>query len=336
MSDRCRFLRSTPSRVIVSGVLVAGLGLVLASVAPEAARGRPDSPTKVDPFPAKETLKYQVMVWKGFESLGAVVGTGDMILERKKIGDDEVYYISGEGRGGALGFEIHTRIKSQIERDGLAPILYDYEQGGSDPKRYKIEFGSDGAVYKKWKHCKIVEGCKDKSHINTYTERAFWIGPKRTVKEHCELDEEECSNRKHFWWQKRSTHPTEGDTYDLLTAVYMARTLGLKPGGESKTIRVVDRHDMWDVKVTPGAALETVTVPAGEREALLVSLEPAPTEGSTGVREEFRGLFGLHGALQVWCDPQTFVPVKILGVIPFGVDLNAQVELVSEERSETP
>ena len=310
-------------------VLMSCLGLCLLwAVVPSQAGSPADSPEVVDGLPDGEFLRYRLLIWKGLEVLGLEVGTGTFHLERRLLKGKEEFFAIAVGRGGALGYFVQTTIRSRFGVTDLEPLGYEFSQTGTDPKVYALDFEGGRVVYRKLKHCNLAD-CGEDEHQLTREERAWFIGPKRTVKEHCE-DHDDCTNRGHFFWVQRDDQEVEPATYDMLSAVYVARTLRLQPGGEPHDIRVTNRHDVWEVKITPHQ-LERVDVPAGSRDALLVTLEPRPVKGKD-VREKFRGLFGLHGALKIWLDPESGIPVKLQGVIPFGVDLNAQIELVSQKR----
>lgn len=311
-------------------VLMIGLSLCLWwAVVPSWAGTPADSPGALEKLPDGEFLRYRLLIWKGLEVLGLEVGTGTFHLERRMLKGQEEFFAIAVGRGGALGYFVQTTIRSRFRVTDLTPLGYEYRQTGTDPKVYALDFSEGRVVYRKLKHCNVA-GCEESEHQLTREERAWFIGPKRTVTEHCD-DHDECANRCHYFWLQRDDQEVEPATYDMLCAVYVARTLGLQPGGEAHDIRVTNRHDVWDVKITPHQ-VERVEVPEGVHDALLVTLEPRPVAGKE-VREEFRGLFGLHGGLKIWLDSASGIPVKIQGVIPFGVDLNAQIELVSQKRS---
>ena len=83
---------------------------------------------------------------------------------------------------------------------------------------------------------------------------------------------------------------------------------------------------MWDVTVK-AVKRETVEVPAGKFKALLIEITPKPADDDTEMRTDFEGLFGIRGEIQVWVDQKTMIPLKIRGVVPFGIDLNMEVSL---------
>ncbi|MCZ6601487.1 MAG: DUF3108 domain-containing protein, partial [Planctomycetota bacterium] len=135
--------------------------------------------------------------------------------------------------------------------------------------------------------------------------------------------------RKHYVWRIRDRHKVDRPTYDMLSVIYICRTLDLPLKGKGQELRIVDAHDQWDVTIR-AVAREKIEVPAGKFRCLRIEISPKPAEKGTKVRKEFRGLFGIHGDIQIWIDEKTRIPVRIRGVVPFGVDLNMEVSLAKK------
>ena len=111
----------------------------------------------------------------------------------------------------------------------------------------------------------------------------------------------------------------------MLTAVYYARTLDFGAIGSTSTIPVVNDRDRWRVRVKV-LKRGKITVKAGEFEGVQVVLEPEAV--SEDASEEFEGLFGLNGSIEIWMDAKTRRPLKISGQIPFAfTNLTCKIEL---------
>ncbi len=138
-----------------------------------------------------------------------------------------------------------------------------------------------------------------------------------------------CNDPRHTIWERRSEHKQAGDARDMLGAVYMARMVDLS--GPKRTFRVVDGDNVYDVDVV-GVGRERITTEAGTFKTRVLALEPryvSTTDPDGPRKQRFHGLFGLTGTIRIWIDEASSTPVRIRGTIPFGVDLNAEVDLVS-------
>ena len=78
---------------------------------------------------------------------------------------------------------------------------------------------------------------------------------------------------------------------------------------------------------------EKITVPAGTFDTLQIALIPSCLDKSEEVKKKkFQGLFGIKGTIRLWVDVEKKRPIRVRGIIPFGVDLNAEVDLVRKLR----
>ena len=281
-------------------------------------------------FPLGEKLTYDARVWKGIRALGLSVGESTFEVKEAKDGPHGgSILLEARAQGGALGYEVDATIESFIDPETNLPVKSNLLQKGSEPNHKQMIFEDGQAVYVKKKHCNRWKTCEDPDHIEWVTRSKSLFGSAERVREHCR--EESCRSPKHVYWQERHRHDLDGSTYDMLSMVYVARALDLSLEGEAQTLRLVNSHDIWDVKVR-AVARETVTVPAGKFRTLRIEISPKPATDDTELREEFQGLFGIKGNIKIWIDEETKIPVRIRGVVPFGVDLNMDISLTEKRQ----
>jgi hypothetical protein len=268
-------------------------------------------------FPAGEELRYAARVYKGARWFGKDVGEAVFRVSRETLDGRPAVRIAAQASGGGFGYRLETRIESVLEEASGEPLRYTYVQHGSEERARRLEFAPDRTEYWKREHCG-GKGCKDPAHrVGTY---------------HCDLEDDECDRPAHEVWRKRSVHVGQGTAYDMLAAVYVARSLDIRPGFRD-TLRVVETHSVYDVTVAV-VGEETVETDAGTFQTYCVALEPKLVSTTQKKKRgegggKFRGLFGLSGSIRIWLDKRTKAPVRIRGTIPFGIDLNAEIDLVS-------
>jgi hypothetical protein len=129
-------------------------------------------------------------------------------------------------------------------------------------------------------------------------------------------------------WKDPVTREAPEGCVDMLSAVYVARAMILE-GRESADFQLMDRDELWDVKLTRSKSTKRIEVAAGEFDAYEVTLEthvPKTEKGRDA--SDFTGLFGIHGELSIWVERKTGVPIWIRGVVPAGpLELDVGVEL---------
>jgi hypothetical protein len=108
--------------------------------------------------------------------------------------------------------------------------------------------------------------------------------------EHCK----KCKKLEHRVWKEPVPRDVPAGTVDMLSAVYLARTLVRENLGEA-TFPIIDRQKVWEVHLTRGRQ-KRVETSAGTFECLEIKLatkflaeenESEPTSG------QFQGLFGI-------------------------------------------
>ena len=105
----------------------------------------------------------------------------------------------------------------------------------------------------------------------------------------------------------------------MLSAVFACRTLVTSGQAEVK-VPMLEKDRLWEITLRRGRA-EVIETGAGTFDAVEVELLPGPYPGETIDEEDlerFEGLFGLHGAIRIWCDAHTGVPLRIQGDLPVG------------------
>ncbi|MCI0651538.1 MAG: DUF3108 domain-containing protein [Planctomycetes bacterium] len=273
--------------------------------------------------PVGELLKYRATVSKAGISMDA--GTAE--FQTSLDGDGRVV-LTANARGEKFGYELAMTLRSVLANGGKRPELYHYLQEGSEYREKKLIFSERGIEYWRLKHCNGAQ-CSDATHEVSKTR---WVGaviPWGSHEVHC--TDKHCGDTQHLVWRLRSRILRDEPCFDMLSAVYAARALIESPDaaepGRPREIAVINDHDLWRVKLLVKGE-ETCTVGAGTFNAIEVALEPTPT-GDGKVREEFRGLFGLHGTIRIWVDRESKRPILVKGTLPFGpMDLNATAELI--------
>jgi hypothetical protein len=206
-------------------------------------------------------------------------------------------------------------------------------QTGSEEYHKQMRFEGGEALYVKKRHCREWRTCTDPDHMVTVKKSRGWFQGYDRIRQHCR--DKDCGKRRHQVWVIRDRHALEKPAYDMLSVVYLCREMDLEVGGEGETVRIVNAHDLWDVNVR-AIKRETVEVPGGKFKALRIQIRPSPANDGTKLRDEFQGLFGIKGNIRLWIDEESRIPVKIRGVVPFGVDLNMEIDLVRKRIPKSP
>ena len=137
-------------------------------------------------------------------------------------------------------------------------------------------------------------------------------------------------------WRDPKTRAVPKDTLDLMSAVFLARTL-VQDDLEEVRFPLIDKLNLWDMRLRRGERKRMETE-AGTFDVVQVVLDPAPMEGEEVDEEKarrFEGLFGLHGSIRLWVEANTGVPVRIQGSLPVG-PLDLEIDMKLEEYAGTP
>ena len=283
-----------------------------------------DATPALERLPFGETLLYRGRVKKA----GLTFEAGRANL-RVRIDREGMPILEARAHGEKFGYELNTRIITQLDPATLRPTLHLTTERGSERRTKKVVFLEDGADFIRLKHCKD-ENCGDPSHD---VKQAKMHGPIPwgTEKVHC--DDTDCKHRAHYAWRTRTEHRYEGTYVDLLSAIYIARQAEFDPSAEPLVIPIISDTRRWKVRVQAKQSKE-IEVAAGTFDAVQLVLEPlVADEGKE--KEKFQGLFGLNGAIRIWVERSTRRPVLIEGTLPFAfLELHAQIELEEIEFDE--
>jgi len=235
----------------------------------------------------------------------------------KRIYDGkECYVFNAVAKGGGFGYNLILATESFIDSKSFYPVLFTNTQTGSEVRKHKLVFSDDKIEYVKMKHCKSFDDCSVDAHYKK----------KRGAKVHCKG----CDDRNHYKWRVRSVHNNEKPTYDLLSALFVARTFDIHVGGKNAEMVLVDGRDLWKMKIRP-VSEETIETPAGSFDTILVVLESMPFNDHAKKQDSFRGLFGLKGDIKLWIDKVSKTIIKITGSYPLVFDIKIEIKVKSIE-----
>jgi hypothetical protein len=291
--------------------------------------------------PNGEELTFEVLIDVGF--LGDV-NVGSVVLSSgvepylaglpvagQPIGDHaataknrELGWVKSVATGGYLGYRVQHEIETRLLPQAYPSLFLRETQRGSENRRKEIKIGMrDGkliADYRSDRHC---PGCDNKEHF--VESKWLWGKP-----EHCK----KCKLAEHRIWRPVVTHDVPAGTLDMLSAVYLARSL-VREGREREEFPLIDEDNIWSVEIKRGSRRK-VTTPAGRFDCVQVALGTKLLVGEKGAEkqpQQFQGLFGLQGRIRIWMEVNSGVPVLIEGdlpvPIPFVDKLNVSVQLKS-------
>jgi hypothetical protein len=279
--------------------------------------------------PRAETLEFDVVVDLpifGKVTAGQVVLSARVepyvaaLLATKEPGAPREWMgsIESVATGSHLGYTLHQVLKSRILPQAFPATYYTDTQTGSENRRRELKIGvQDGKsvdVYRNDGHCK---GCTNREHFID----SNWLWGKPS---HCES----CKRGEHRVWRPAKTREVPEGTLDMLSAVYLARTM-VREGRSEETLQMVDELKLWNVQLAQGAK-KRIEVPAGRFDCVEMRLKSSLPPGEPPPKDGFEGLFGLKGTIQVWFDARCGVPVQIQGEFPIKLlssDLDVYVQL---------
>ncbi|MBL8861403.1 MAG: DUF3108 domain-containing protein [Planctomycetes bacterium] len=227
-------------------------------------------------------------------------------------------WVKSVAKGGYAGYEItHTLTASHMPLD-WPRVLYKDVQRGSENRERELKLGilagTFMAEYRSDGHC---GGCSEKAHFVD----SIWAWGKPY---HCK----KCKLAEHRVWRDPKRREVDQNALDMLSAVYAARAM-VDLDVKSTAFTIVDRQRVWRVKIERGETRRQ-SVPAGRFECVQMKLS-ADLAGGEGEPEgspsHFQGLFGIQGAIQIWFDARSGVPVLIQGELPIPVPLVGNLDL---------
>lgn len=281
----------------------------------------PSRPDLLPPPPGEpiERLTYRARVWKGL--FGKEVGEATFEVFRDPAGPwggPPGYRLVGRAKGSAFGYSVDAAAESAVGPD-LSPRRYRYAQTGFKTRNEGLDFLGDRAFVFGFKHCRLMPLCADPRH------QVAGPGGKAA---HC--PGKRCKDPAHRVWTMRKVHPLDGDAADVQTALYRARALALDPTAPPLAFRLFVSRTAWDVRVEALEQAE-IAVPAGRFTCRRLRVSASRPDRAPDEADPFEGPFGITGDIMIWADERTRIPVRVSGTIPFGWNLNAQVDLVRRE-----
>jgi len=267
-------------------------------------------------IPEAETLSFEVIVdipLVGATALGAFVLESGTEIQQASVFEPaeseggealRAGLIKGKASGACLNYVLEHEISLRVLPQEWPRVIYRDTQGGTENRRgellYGIRNGEPTSLYRRDVHCANAT-CERPEHRIEKT----WLRKEH----HCK----KCKRAAHRDWRKPTVQEVPGDGVDMLSAVFLARSMVQSGLGELK-FPMLDKDRWWDVTLTLGGSKRLVTK-AGTFECRAVKLTPVLPSGKS---EKFKGLFGIHGSLAIWLEKDTGVPVSIEGILPAG------------------
>jgi hypothetical protein len=212
--------------------------------------------------------------------------------------------IESVATGSHLGYTLHEVLKSRLLPQDFPRTYYTDTQTGSENRRKELKLGlREGKyvdVFRNDGHCK---GCGNREHF--VDSNWLWGDPS-----HCDG----CKRGEHRVWRQPETRDVPAGTLDMLSAVYLARTM-VREARTEERLFMVDGLKLWDVELRQGVK-RRIEVPAGKFDCVEMRLKSQVPPGEPPPKSGFAGLFGLKGTIQVWLDAKYGVPVQIQGEFP--------------------
>lgn len=218
-----------------------------------------------------------------------------------------VGWIRSEALGGYLGYRLRQVLEVRHLPLEWPSLHYMDAQTGSENRRHELLVGlREGRTTMQFNEDHHCPGCSKPEHFV----KSIWPWGKPY---HCDG----CKQMEHRVWDESITHPTPSGTVDLLSAVYLARSMVAEERSK-ETFPALDQEKLWILTVRAGEK-QIIKSPAGRFACILVELETKVPEGDDRDKSDFSGLFGIQGTLHIWMHATTGVPVQITGDLPVPV-----------------
>lgn len=237
-----------------------------------------------------------------------------------RSGELETGWIRSHASGSYAGYHLDHELRARLLPQTWPRVFYTDTQSGSESRRRELKLGlQDGAPvasYRSDGHCK---GCDNPEHFV----KSVWSWGEPY---HCG----KCKIAAHRVWNEPVRRPLPSGAVDMLSAVYLARSL-VRDGRPATEFMLVDKLRLWQVHLVRGANRRRIKTPAGSFNAQEIKLSTSVPRGESSAAKRFEGLFGIRGALRIWLEMETGVPVLIEGELPVPVlgSLDVRVELKS-------
>jgi hypothetical protein len=263
-------------------------------------------------IPRDESLTYQVAIDLGI--LGDL-RVGSVVLsagEMDSVAPDGVSagpagWIRSEATGSYLSYKLEEVLDVRYRTQEWPALLYTDIQTGSENRRHELRLGvRDGRPTFQFDEDHHCPGCSNPEH----KVESIWPWGKPY---HCDG----CKRMQHRVWDVSIQKPAPAGTVDLLSAVYLARSM-VAEGRSTETFPVLDQDKLWILTLRTGAR-RAIATDAGKFDCALVELETGVPPGEVRKPKDFSGLFGIQGNIGIWMDAAAGVPVQITGDLPVPV-----------------
>jgi len=223
-------------------------------------------------------------------------------------------WVKSLAQGSYLSYRLEHELKTRHLPQLFPALLHTDSQRGSENRNRELKIGvRDNALTTEFRSDGHCRGCENKEH---FTEPA-WLWSKA---EHCK----KCKKLEHRTWKDPVARSVPVGTLDMLSAVYLARTL-VKDNLPDGSFPVIDRQKVWEVTLLRGKT-KKIETEAGTFDCQLVKLATKflAEENDKEVENnssQFTGLFGIQGTIQIWLEKNSGVPVLIEGELPVPLPL---------------
>ena len=239
-------------------------------------------------FQVGEKIVYDITMWKNSNALGMINGSVSFEIKSGIFKEKDCYIFNGNAIGEGFGYKLELSSVTYVERKTLLPVEAINIQTGTENRKKKLLFSDDKIEYVKLKHCKNRDRCQIEEHF---------IETDDGTKEHCK----KCRDRNHYIWRTRASLENVTPTYDLLSALFIARNFPVNVGKKSGEIRLADGRDLWIMSIFAESE-EIVESKAGTFETIMLKLSTKPLNSHAKEQKSFKGLFGLKGDIIIWID----------------------------------
>ncbi|HEX6882902.1 MAG TPA: DUF3108 domain-containing protein [Planctomycetota bacterium] len=246
-------------------------------------------------LPREERLVYQVGIdltlWEA--GVGKVTQTCtvaeqpvSLMLAGAVASGGEAASILLEAKGKYLGYELESSLETRLLPQEWPRILYQQRTESRRGERRR----------------EVMLGTRDGKPTSSYRGDTSKGAPPGT----------------RIWRAERLRAVPEG-TLDMLTAIFMARTLIRENHAELK-FPLIDADRLWLLRLARGKE-QRMKTGAGTFDVVQVVLEPQAYPGEAvdeDKEKRFSGVFGIQGSIHLWVEKKTGVAVRIQGTLPVG------------------
>jgi len=225
-----------------------------------------------------------------------------VLLVQPKSSTEETATVTLQAKGGYAWYDLESTIQSRLLPQEWPRILYTTESVGSERRRREI-----------------LVGLRDGVLTSSYRRDTEKGAPERTR-----------------IWREAVSRPVPEGTLDMLTSLFMVRTL-IREGKDEIVFPLIDKDRVWQLRISKGKA-RCMETPAGTFDVVEVVLDPGPYPGEEFKDDrlgKFEGVFGIHGTIHLWAEKHSGVAVRIQGDLPVG-PVTLGIDVILDSYSGTP